>query len=296
MSMTMQMIEQDGTKTCESTCIERLLAALEENRIRYCHWKSNTAIEQILSGETDLDLLVARTCETRFREILRTEGFVETVSRTSAWHPDIEHHYGCDLDSGRTIHIHLHLRLILGHDLLKDYHLPLEDAYLRSTHLWHGLRVPQTEFEFIVFVIRMALKRRMLPALVASPSGTLRSIAHRTLPRLSHTDALDLQRLEAASERQEVADLLNRHFPGLSLEAFESLVAGLKGDLSRESWGPAWRQLGRSSSASGRISPTSMIPPSADSSTRTAIWSSTTHKRVRRRPRRTRWSSRTNGP
>jgi len=245
MSMTMQRIEQDCRQTRGLAQIERLLAILEENRIAYCHWKSNTALEQILSGETDLDLLVARSCEARFREILRTLGFVETVSRTSAWYPDIEHHYGCDPDSGRTIHIHLHLRLVVGHDLLKDHHLPLEDAYLRSTHLWRGLRVPQTEFEFIIFVIRMVLKRRVLPTLVARPVSALRAIVHRTLPPLSRTDALDLQRLEAASERQEIAGLLDRHFPGLSLEAFESLAEGLKGQQRRDSWGPAWKQLAR---------------------------------------------------
>jgi thymidylate kinase len=222
-----------------------LLAALEENQIRYCHWKSNTAIEQILAGETDLDLLVARACEPRFREILRTLGFVQVVSRISAWHPAIEHHYAYDPDSGRIIHVHLHLELILGHDLLKDYHLPLEQDYLRSTHLRHGLRVPQVEFELIVFVIRMVLKRRLLPMLVASPGRACKAILSRRLPPLSAVDALDLRRLEAECEWQEVAKLLDRHFRGLSLDEFRSLVRGFKGCLSRDSCGPAWRHLCR---------------------------------------------------
>jgi thymidylate kinase len=245
MSMTVPMTERDGRKLQTAARIRSLLTALEEDRIRYCHWKSNTAIEQILSGETDLDLLVARACEQRFREILRTLGFVQAVSRISAWHPSIEHHYVYDPDSGRILHVHLHLRLILGHDLLKDYHLPLEEDYLRSTHLWHGLRVPQAEFELIVFIIRMVLKRRLLPVLIASPGKACRAILSRRLPPLSAADALDLQRLEAACEWQGVARLLDRHFPGLSLDEFRSLVIGFKGDSLRDSWGPAWRQLCR---------------------------------------------------
>ena len=78
--------------------VEKLLWTLEENHISYCHWKSNTAIQQILAGETDLDLLVARQCQRKFREILETLGFVEAFSRITRWHPDIEHHYGYDPD------------------------------------------------------------------------------------------------------------------------------------------------------------------------------------------------------
>lgn len=229
MSMTIPMVEQDCRKIQTAVRIRSLLIALEENQIRYCHWKSNTAIEQILSGETDLDLLVAQSCEERFREILRSLGFVQAVSRISAWHPDIEHHYAYDPDSERIIHVHLHLKLIVGHDLLKDYHLPLEEAYLQSTHLRHGLRVPQTEFELIIFVIRMVLKRRLLPALIASPGRVCKAILSRRLVPLSATDGSDLKRLEAASEWHEVARLLDRHFPGLSPDDFGIWSGGSKG-------------------------------------------------------------------
>ena len=244
--MTVQMIQREcriGGETVR--LLERLLAGLEENHIRYCHWKSNTAIKQILAGQTDLDLLVAQDCEERFRDVIRSLGFVEAVSRTSSWHPYIEHHYGCDPESGTIVHIHLHLRLVMGHDLLKDYHLSLEDAYLRSTHLWSGLRVPQTEFEFILFVVRMVLKRCSLPALIAHPVRASRARVRRRLVSLSAADAADLERLERESERQETARLLGRHFPALSLDGFESLAAALKGQRIGNSWRSGRRQLCR---------------------------------------------------
>lgn len=242
--MTVETIQQSPGRTQGTVrLLERLLSSLEENGVRYCHWKSNTAIRQILSGDTDLDLLVARDCEETFREIIRALGFVEAVSATSRWYPYIEHHYAYDPDSGRILHIHLHLLLVVGHDLLKDYHLPVEDAYLGSTRHWHRLRVPQPEFEFIVFVIRMVLKRRLLPAVIAHPIVALKAIVHRRLPPLSCADAVDMQRLQAASCGPEIARLLDRHFPGLSLDGIESLAGALKGDLSDRSWQPAWKQL-----------------------------------------------------
>ena len=244
--MTVQMIQREcRTVGVAVRLVERLLAALEENHIRYCHWKSNTVIEQILAGQTDLDLLVAQDCEGQFREAIQSLGFVEAVSWTSRWHPHIEHHYGCDPESGTIVHIHLHLRLVMGHDLLKDYHLPLEDAYLRSTHLQRGLPVPKTEFEFILFVVRMILKRCSLSALVARPLRAFEAQVCRRLVPLSVTDAADLRRLEEESEPQETARLLARHLPALSLDGFESLVAALKRQRTDNSWCAARRQLCR---------------------------------------------------
>ena len=37
--------------------VERLLKALDDNGIRYCHWKSNEHLKEALDGDTDLDVL-----------------------------------------------------------------------------------------------------------------------------------------------------------------------------------------------------------------------------------------------
>ena len=44
----------------------RLLKALEQANISYCHWKSNAAIDASLAGDTDMDLLVAKEDKEEF--------------------------------------------------------------------------------------------------------------------------------------------------------------------------------------------------------------------------------------
>ena len=39
------------------TAISKLLDALEENNILYCHWKSNEHLAVSMAGDTDLDVL-----------------------------------------------------------------------------------------------------------------------------------------------------------------------------------------------------------------------------------------------
>ena len=38
--------------------IRSVASRLEESRVRYCHWKSNAAIDRSATGDNDLDLLV----------------------------------------------------------------------------------------------------------------------------------------------------------------------------------------------------------------------------------------------
>ena len=53
----------------------RLCQALEAERITYCHWKSNNALDRSASGDNDLDLLVSRADVPRFTGILYRLGF-----------------------------------------------------------------------------------------------------------------------------------------------------------------------------------------------------------------------------
>ena len=135
----------------------RLGNALDEAGVPYCHWKSTTALERSLSGENDLDLLVARSALRPFTEVLSRLGFVRTYKPGPAI-PGIESFYGLDDESERWVHVHAHYHLVLGDDRTKNYRLPIEEQYLGSAVASDGLRVPAPEHEYVVLVIRMVLK------------------------------------------------------------------------------------------------------------------------------------------
>ena len=130
---------------------------LEEAGVSCCHWKSNAAIARSLRGENDLDLLVARRDVRQFAEVLAQLGFARTYRRHAA-SPGIESFYGLDTAAGRLVHVHAHYQLVVGDDRTKNYRLPVEEAYLRSATRAGSFRLPSPEFEYVVFVIRMALK------------------------------------------------------------------------------------------------------------------------------------------
>ena len=76
--------------------ILRLCKTLAVEKIDYCHWKSNTALDRTARGENDLDLLVNRAHANRFAEILYSLGFKETLAESDNELPGILNYYGLD--------------------------------------------------------------------------------------------------------------------------------------------------------------------------------------------------------
>ncbi|MEL6490822.1 MAG: hypothetical protein AAFQ95_12760 [Cyanobacteria bacterium J06621_3] len=145
-------------KTTSLTLIEQLCKALEIEDVVYCHWKSNVAIDRSASGDNDLDVLISRSEVQRFTAILFRLGFKQADDRPEKKLPGILNFYGYDKASGRFVHVHAHYQLILGQDATKNYRIPIEEAYLGSATQIGLFKIPEPEFEFIIFVIRMVLK------------------------------------------------------------------------------------------------------------------------------------------
>src|SRR5436190_22616166 len=76
------------------TLIAKLLAGLSEEKISYCHWKSNWKIDNWLAGDGDLDLLVARDDVSRFVALLSTLGFKQALVPARRELPGIVNYYG----------------------------------------------------------------------------------------------------------------------------------------------------------------------------------------------------------
>ncbi len=183
-SLTSVCTDQDFPQRGEPLAlIRQLCEKLNAQGVRYVHWKSNINIHQALSGIDDLDLLVDREQTCVFFEVLHQLGFREVVDRPSRQIPGIHHLYGYDAASGQTVHVHAHFQLVLGHDMTKNYHLPLERAVLSSAQRDRLLPIASPSVELILYSLRMLLKFNRL-------HNPLRKIDmlqnHRELEYLEH--------------------------------------------------------------------------------------------------------------
>lgn len=140
--------------------IVELFEALRQRGVRYCHWKSNLRLEQGLRGETDLDLLVDPAHRPGFLAVLGDHGARPVRAAPGREYPAIENYLAFDTDSGKLFHLHVHYRLVLGEQFVKNYSLPLEEQFLSSARLQHGVYVPAPELELIVLSLRALLKYR----------------------------------------------------------------------------------------------------------------------------------------
>jgi len=198
-----------------SPLIGELCAELSRTGIEYCHWKSNVNLTRAASGESDLDLLVARSSASRFFDVLARLRFKEAAPREGRRLPGIRSYYAFDERTGRFVHVHAHFQLIIGHDLAKNYHLPIERHILESSRETHLLPVPSRELELLVFVIRATLKFSILDALA------------RRSARLSRSASRELEFLLAEADRDRVASELERCLPVVDDETFDLCLRAL---------------------------------------------------------------------
>ncbi|MGH3135633.1 MAG: hypothetical protein ACRDPV_03960 [Gaiellaceae bacterium] len=200
--------------------IDALARLLDEGGVRYCHWKSNAAIDRSATGDNDLDLLVHRGDVRKLTEILSRLGFVRADKPGSSI-PGIESFYGFDADADRLVHVHAHYQLVLGDDRTKNYRLPIEDAYLDSTTRTGFLALPSAEFEYVVFVVRMILKYCTWDEIAWCAAR-----GRRAGP--SRTESGELAYLEARVDDTRATSIVEEHLPFVGAELFAECVAALR--------------------------------------------------------------------
>jgi thymidylate kinase len=152
--------EQTPDETIGLAAVRDLFQRLNQHDIRYCHWKSNLRLAEALNGRTDLDLLVDPVQQQHFRQILRDADIKHVLSPPGKQYPGLEDHLGFDAESGTQFHLHIHYQLVLGEQFVKNYHIPLEKAFLDSVYLRYGIKIPSPELELIILSLRALLKYR----------------------------------------------------------------------------------------------------------------------------------------
>jgi len=140
--------------------VTRLFDELNQQDIRYCHWKSNLRLGWSVAGRTDLDLLIDPHHEQDFKRILANQSIKFILAPVGKQYPGLEHYLGFDDQTGRLFHLHVHFALVLGEQFVKNYSLPLEKEFLDTTRYNYGVKIPAPELELIVLTLRALLKYR----------------------------------------------------------------------------------------------------------------------------------------
>ena len=204
---------------------------LDEEGVVSCHWKGTVALERPATGEKDLDLLVDRGSAAELSHILARCGFKEARLPAGRQTPGILDYYGYDAESDRLVHVHVHYQLVVGHDATHNYHLCIEKPFLASSAQTDLFRIPAPEFEFVVFVIRKALRDATWGAMLAQKSG------------LSAEEQQELAYLHSRVNDAQVYKTLAEHLPFLSPAVFEGCSQSLQPGCSRWTRLKAGRRL-----------------------------------------------------
>jgi thymidylate kinase len=227
--------------------IRELCKTLDLERVVYCHWKSTAALDCSARGDNDLDLLIGRRDIRRFTEILHRLGFKEARAPSEREVTGIANYYGYDRAADKLVHVHAHYQLILGDDMTKNYHLPIERAYLASAVQAGMFKIAAPEFELIVFIIRMVLKHMTWDAIL-SRQGRLPRAAQR-----------ELEHLQAQANLTRMGEMLRQHLPDVDTALFERCMLSLRPDS------PIWMRLSVGQQLQKALKAYARRPPAADS-------------------------------
>ncbi|RWP23110.1 MAG: hypothetical protein E5Y63_29480 [Mesorhizobium sp.] len=197
--------------------VRRLFSEMERRGLRYCHWKSSIRLEDALSGDDDIDLLVDRRDAPSFYAAIVAIGFKLAVSRTGIGHPGVFHAFALDEETARLVHLHAYFQIVSGDSLVKTYRFPIESDLLEHTRFLYGVRVPAAEAELVLFVIRIALKH----------AGIVETLL---VSRDYHTVSRELAWLQAQCDMAITQSLCAAWFPGVNKDVF----AGLMGAIADE--------------------------------------------------------------
>jgi thymidylate kinase len=200
--------------------VRDLCAALESGGVRYCHFKSNAALDRTRSADNDLDLLVARADEDRFAAALHGLGFKQAYKPVGAL-PGVLDYYGHDEATGRLVHVHAHYQLIVGDDLTKNYVIPLDRAFLEDTLRDGEFVVPSRELELILLVIRLAIKHLAWEPVVLHLGGVPASARE------------ELAFLRARADHDRLHRTLERELPFVRRETLMACLRALEPGAAR---------------------------------------------------------------
>src|SRR5262245_15548985 len=202
--------------------VERLVAALERERVPFCQWKGMRALESALRGERDLDWLVRSADWERALGVIQAAGWKRALPRRGAEERGIAHFYafapGLPL-----LHLHLHDRVLTGEDWINSHALPFADDFLASGRRADGVPVPERAGEAALLVLKHAIRWGSLP-------DRLTALLRGTREAEESAGLLDEATLADA------AALASARCPALDEPTFRACAAALAAGETRARW------------------------------------------------------------
>ena len=224
--------------------INQFLKRLDDDGIRYVHWKSNTNIDQALAGVDDLDILVIPEDAEKLNQIFSELKILRAYSEKDSWQEGITHYVGIDSAKRELVHVHLHYRLSVGYDYDKKYHLPLESAYMAGRNKYKNVFIPSVEHEFIVLVIRLILKNAFAPFLLLRLRKKINLFKTRkTQGIVSEEGYREYLDLRDRADRSKVKAIFAADFPFLSGRVFDECVSTVENNSSLKAYFSSARVL-----------------------------------------------------
>ncbi|SFO66646.1 Thymidylate kinase [Mesorhizobium sp. NFR06] len=227
------------TPVRESRVLDTLLmalSALRQSNVECCYWKSSRRFPAVLLGESDLDLLVARSDQHLAAQALLACGLKRFESVNCCGHPAVQSFLGYDEPSGRIIHLHLHYRLVVGEPLLRNYQLPWEQLILASAipHPRLPIRVLDPASEALLLLVRASLElRRRDPLALRNWRATQKKFELDRLDLASRVDPRRLRDLAAKLVKHDLAEAIaNALFDPQPLATQRRLRRHIRKDLA----------------------------------------------------------------
>jgi hypothetical protein len=145
-------------RTKKVSKIRSLLAELEIQNIPYVSWKNNHQLGSVLLGIGDIDLFVPSGNRSKFIDLCRSQGWIETINSVSR-HPWVSHFYRLG-DNYECFHVHVYFKLITGETWIKEYSIPF-DSWMIESRVWsvnHDVWVLNDSSQAYLFLVRHLLK------------------------------------------------------------------------------------------------------------------------------------------
>lgn len=142
--------------------IKQMLDAFEENKIIYCHWKSNEHLAPALVGDTDLDMLFLPEQRSEIDRVLNECGLKRFRATPLMQYNAIEDYIGFDKETAKIWHLHTHYRMTLGEKHLKGYTVTPWGYQIVENRIWNDLGIYTSCFEdeLILLLVRNSMKLR----------------------------------------------------------------------------------------------------------------------------------------
>ena len=142
--------------------IKRYFEMLEEDNIRYVHFKSNSSLSESFKGRGDFDVLVERQRLRENEQILLSLKAKRFNPMKYGNYPGVDNWLLFDEDTGILYHLHMHYQLCTGKELVKDYVIPW-DELLFSTRVKDAefdIYTSSPELEYLLLNVRIILKSK----------------------------------------------------------------------------------------------------------------------------------------